>query len=229
METLIRPDTTGPQELSFEEMAGPWRAMSSLVSSNQQESNMQRALLNRATMRVADTTEVSGRVTADEVNLDRFHNCIRKVCALGRTWLALVTASVGLYLVLPERGAAQVTVGTFRGTYVFGFTGYTIDASGNHTPFADGGRETYFGNGHSAGVFTFTTNGFIGSRLSFTATYTVNADGSASETVTDENGHVSHFDVYITRDGSTFGFVGTDPGVISAGVATRSSPTGNEQ
>ena len=43
---------------------------------------MQRALLNCATMRVADTTEVSGRVTADEVNLDRFHNRIRKVCAL---------------------------------------------------------------------------------------------------------------------------------------------------
>jgi hypothetical protein len=42
---------------------------------------MQRALLNRATVRVADTTEVSGRVTADEVSLDRFHNRIRKVCA----------------------------------------------------------------------------------------------------------------------------------------------------
>ena len=68
---------------------------------------MQRALLNRATMRVAETTEVSGRVTADEVNLDRFHNRIRKVCALGRTWLALVAASVGLYLVLPDRGLAQ--------------------------------------------------------------------------------------------------------------------------
>src|SRR5262245_2605031 len=55
--------------------------LSRLVSSNQQESNMQRALLNRATMRVADTTEISGRVTADEVNFDRFHNSIRKVCA----------------------------------------------------------------------------------------------------------------------------------------------------
>ena len=43
---------------------------------------MQRALLNRATMRVAETTEVSGRVTADDVNLDRFHNRILKVCAL---------------------------------------------------------------------------------------------------------------------------------------------------
>jgi hypothetical protein len=43
---------------------------------------MQHALLNCATMRVAETTEVSGRVTADEVNLDRFHYRIRKVCGL---------------------------------------------------------------------------------------------------------------------------------------------------
>jgi len=42
---------------------------------------MQRAVHNRATMRVADTTDVSGSVTADEVNLDRIHNRIRKVCA----------------------------------------------------------------------------------------------------------------------------------------------------
>jgi hypothetical protein len=43
---------------------------------------MQRALLNRATMRVTETTEVSGRVTADDVNLERIHNQIRKVCTL---------------------------------------------------------------------------------------------------------------------------------------------------
>jgi plastocyanin len=43
---------------------------------------MQHTVLNRATIEVADTAEVSGRVTADEVNLDRFHNRIRKVCAL---------------------------------------------------------------------------------------------------------------------------------------------------
>ena len=142
--------------------------------------------------------------------------------------LSLATGLMGLFLALPERAAAQVTVGTFRGTYVFGFTGYTFDASGNHTPFGDAGRETYFGNGHAAGVFTYTTNGFLTHR-SFTGTYTVNADGSASETVTDDHGVVTNFDVYITLDGSTLGFVETDPGVVSAGVATRSSPNGNEQ
>jgi len=42
---------------------------------------MQRAVLNRSAMRVADKTAVSARVTADEVNLDRIHNRVRKVCA----------------------------------------------------------------------------------------------------------------------------------------------------
>jgi hypothetical protein len=43
---------------------------------------MQRAMLNRATIRVAETTEVSGRVTADDVNLERIHHSFRKVCTL---------------------------------------------------------------------------------------------------------------------------------------------------
>ena len=43
--------------------------------------NMQHAAHNRAIIHVADRTDISGRVTADEVNLDRFHNHIRKVCA----------------------------------------------------------------------------------------------------------------------------------------------------
>ena len=56
--------------------------LSRLVSSNQTESNMQRATLNRATMRVAETTDISGRVTADDVNLERIHYSFRKVCTL---------------------------------------------------------------------------------------------------------------------------------------------------
>jgi hypothetical protein len=43
---------------------------------------MQRALLNRATNRVTETTEVSGRGTADDVNLERIHNQIREMCTL---------------------------------------------------------------------------------------------------------------------------------------------------
>jgi plastocyanin len=41
---------------------------------------MRHVVHNRATIRVADRTGISGRVTADEMNLDRFHNRISKVC-----------------------------------------------------------------------------------------------------------------------------------------------------
>jgi plastocyanin len=43
---------------------------------------MQHAVHHCATIRVADRTDVSVRATADEVNLDRFRNRIRKVSAL---------------------------------------------------------------------------------------------------------------------------------------------------
>jgi len=70
--------------------------------STKAKSNMQRSVLNRAAIEAADTTEVSGRVTADEVNLDRIHNRIRKVCAfvaatLGPSslrWMLLLTVLI---------------------------------------------------------------------------------------------------------------------------------------
>src|SRR6516162_8474610 len=63
---------------------------------------MQRIVLNCAAMRVADATDVSGRVTADEVNLDRIHNRIRKVCAFvaatlspsSLRWVSLLTVLI---------------------------------------------------------------------------------------------------------------------------------------
>ena len=42
---------------------------------------MQRAVLNRSAIEAADKTAVSARGTANEVNVDRIHNRIRKVCA----------------------------------------------------------------------------------------------------------------------------------------------------
>jgi hypothetical protein len=54
---------------------------------------MQCAVHNHATIRVADRTGLSGRATADEVNLDRFHNRIRKVCAVVGATLILSAAA----------------------------------------------------------------------------------------------------------------------------------------
>ena len=82
-----------------------------LVKANQKELNMQHAVHNRATIRVADRTEVSGRVTAHEVNLDRFHNRIRKVCALvaARSKVYFSAATMILIVTLAVPAVAQVT------------------------------------------------------------------------------------------------------------------------
>ena len=79
---------------------------------------MQHAVQNRATIRVADRTDVSGRVTADEVNLDRFHNRIRKVCALvaARSKVYLSAATMILIVTLVVPASAQITFdGAFQG------------------------------------------------------------------------------------------------------------------
>ena len=68
---------------------------------------MQNTVLNRATIEVADTAEVSGRVTADDVNLDRFHNRIRKGCALvGATLILSAPVQAGPPASIPAEIAA---------------------------------------------------------------------------------------------------------------------------
>ena len=72
---------------------------------------MQYAVHNCATLRVADRTGLSCRVTADEVNLDRFHSSIRKVYALvaARSKVYLSVATMILILTLAVPAVAQVT------------------------------------------------------------------------------------------------------------------------
>ena len=61
---------------------------------------------------MADTTEVRGRVTADEVNLDRFHNRISKVCAFVAATLLWGAASA------PAQTSYTVTdLGTLGGSF----------------------------------------------------------------------------------------------------------------
>jgi len=193
---------------------------------------MQHAVLNRATMRVADTTEVSGRVTADEVNLDRFHNRIRKVCALGRTWLALVAASVGLYLVLPDRGLAQsITVATLKGTYVTAATGTITIPSGEVVQITLAGVEIFPGDGTATGAITLALifpGGSIVPNIheTFKATYTLNADGVSFTAINRNPANPADVNTevfYPTLDGSTFTSNQTTTGSFLSAVWTRSS------
>jgi hypothetical protein len=72
---------------------------------------MQHAVHNRATIRVANRTDVSGRVTANEVNLDRFHNRIAKVCALVATRSKVyLSAATMILLTLAVQAGEQKSV-----------------------------------------------------------------------------------------------------------------------
>ena len=143
--------------------------------------------------------------------------------------LSLATGFMGLYVALPDRAMAQsdarcVPAGGLKGTYVYSYTGYTVDTSGDLIPFAVAGRATFSANGTLSGESTTTTKGQpVQSKVTYTGTYSVNSDGSVSETDTDAHGVVSHFDDFPSCDGNIIAFIQTDPGVISSGIETRGS------
>jgi hypothetical protein len=145
---------------------------------------------------------------------------------------------MSLYLVLPDRGLAQNNQGSGiklvipNGTYAFRDSGYVTDPNtGNLLPLEAAGQETYFANGTLSGLVSFSLGGTIFKMVPLKGTFTVNADGSQSQTVTQlaPPGFTLHFDGWITPDGNTITFVATDPGSVVSGIATRGSPTGDQQ
>ena len=74
---------------------------------------MQHAVHKCATIRGADRMVVSGRATADEVNLDRFHNRVRMVCAsvaaTSKVYLSAATLILILALAVPASAQKQLS------------------------------------------------------------------------------------------------------------------------
>ena len=135
---------------------------------------MLRAMLNCATMRVADTTEVSGRVTADSKEKQTMKPTIRRC-------LALAIAFLGLYLALPDCGLAQnnqgqndqgIKLGVPNGTYAFQDTGYVLGPSGNLVPLGAAGRLTFFANGTTSGLVSFSIGRTVYSRVALKGGFT---------------------------------------------------------
>ncbi len=158
-----------------------------------------------------------------KMNLPLFHNRICKVCSL-----------VAATLILPTLAYAQNNQGDGRfgikpgipsGTYAFQDSGYVPPTPGATTlvPLEAAGRLTFFANGTTSGLVTFSIGGTVFSHVRLKGTFTVNADGSVSETETqlDSPGLKLHFDDYPTPDGNTITFVATDSGTIVSGFDTR--------
>jgi hypothetical protein len=158
-----------------------------------------------------------------KMNPPAFHNRIRKVCTL-----------VAATLILPALAYAQnnqgdegrgFKLGVPNGTYVFQDSGYVPPTLGATTlvPLEAAGRLTFFDNGTTSGLVSFSIGGTVFFHVRLKGTFTVNANGSVSETETqlDSPGLTLHFDDYPTPDGNTITFVATDPGTIVSGFDTR--------
>ena len=80
------------------------------------------------------------------------------------------------------------------------------------------------GDGNEHGVSTTTTEGQpVASFVTFTGKYNVNPDCSATETDTDQNGVVTHFDDFTGPGGASVSYIATDPNVVTSGSETRVS------
>ena len=114
------------------------------------------------------------------------------------------------------------SVGTLRGTYIYALDGFTIagDDATQRAPFAQAGREIFNGDGTMSGIGTANFNGDV-VRVTYTGTYTVEANCTGAVTFTDGAGVVSHYDIAIENGGAEFGFIQTDPNVVTAAFERR--------
>jgi hypothetical protein len=152
--------------------------------------------------------------------------------------LAFAGAVIGLGTTPGLSGSAQddqgIKPGVPNGTYASHVTGYVpLGPSGSLVPLAAAGHITYSADGTTSGVFTGSFGGQISS-VTVRGTWTLNPDGSVSETdvqtvITGGPGLTLNFKDYPTLDGNTITFVQTDAGFIAGGTETRGSPAENEQ
>ena len=206
---------------------------------------MQHAVHNRATIRVAETTDVSGRVTADSIKHELYAKKQSSLWRLTIFGFCKVCSLVAATLILPSLAYAQNNQGNGpginpsvpNGTYSLTENGWVpatnpgqVPVVNGQVPFAGAGRITYIPTGttnglafgNTSGVAAFSAGGEVFS-ITFTGTFTVNADGSVSGTtnILTPFQQTIHAILYPTPDGNTIAFVGNEPGNTLNGVQTR--------
>jgi hypothetical protein len=132
--------------------------------------------------------------------------------------LAVVLLAWGAGHPAPAWSDNSCSLRTLKGTYLGDCNG--VQGS-RQAHFAIAAIDRFHGDGTVSGVFSYSDKHNILHHVTYTGTYTVNPDCTGTWTSTDENGGVSHIDLFVARDGAVFSFVFTDPGVVDAGVERR--------
>ena len=84
-------------------------------------------------------------------------------------------------------------------------------------PFAEVGRQTFDGKGHTDATGTLSANGNIFMNVVFEGTYKVNPDCTGSMTITSSLG-TSHAEFVIDDEGTELRLIFTDSGVVESRV-----------
>ena len=109
---------------------------------------------------------------------------------------------------------------TLKGTYVGACHGV---AGNKQNHFAVACKDQFHGDGTVSGVCTSSDKDNVFRHVPYTGTYTVRPDCTGTITTTDENGVVTHADLFFPPDGSFWSLIFTDPGVVDAAVEQRAS------
>jgi len=120
----------------------------------------------------------------------------------------------------PAWSGNSCSLKTLTGTYVGACEGVQGSAQ---THFAVACKDQFHGNGTMSGVCTSSDKHNVFRHVPYTGTYTVNPDCTGAFTTTDENGVVSHADLFFPPDGALFSAIFTDPGVVDEFVEERVS------
>jgi len=164
-----------------------------------------------------DLSKLGSKTYTRKMNIPLFHNRICKVCSLVAATLILPTLAYADNNQGDDQGDGGIKPGVPNGTYAFQTSGYV-----SGTLIHSAGQLTFFANGNTTGLVSYSFGGTPFSRLMLKGTFTVNADGSVSLTVTiPAHNETFHFDLYPTPDGNTLTAVDSDLGTIVGGIWTR--------
>jgi hypothetical protein len=120
----------------------------------------------------------------------------------------------------PAWSSNSCSLKTLKGTYVGACEGVQGSAQ---THFAVACKDQFHGDGTVSGICTSTDKDNVSRHVPYTGTYTVNPDCTGTITTTDENGVVTHQDLFFPPDGAMWSQIFTDPGFVDAGVEQRVS------
>ena len=134
--------------------------------------------------------------------------------------IGVLTPSHGIVSGVAHANGRGCVLSSVIGTYGVSGGGTVGVGTANPVQDSEAGLLTADGNGNVSGSVTFSANGTV-LAATYTGTYTVNSDCTASASISDSLGEHLHETGVVLNGGSEIRFIGTDPGAEVSRDAIR--------